>query len=365
MEDRGWKKTGSNAKAQASLTRLFSVVTVFNMKRWSLCLALLALLAFPSRSPAPLIYRAGEGWTYEPVGGEGRWQRTRAKDQLDVAQSAFDKKDYSLALKAARRVVRNWPLSDYAPHGEYLVGRCYEEKTQDEIAFKEYQRLIEKYPKVENYDEVLQRQFIICNRFLAGQWFKLWGYVPAFPSMDKTVTMYEKVVKNGPYSEIAPRAQLNIGAAREKQTRFFNNDEPYIQAAKAYELAADRYHDRPQYAAEALFKAGLAYDRQAKTAEYDQSTAGQAIDTFKDFMTLYPDDPRVAQGEKIISALKGEQARGSFEIAKFYEHNRSWNGALIYYNEVLLRDPNSPYAGEAKQRIEALKKLVQPPVAAK
>jgi outer membrane protein assembly factor BamD (BamD/ComL family) len=82
-------------------------------------------------------------------------------------------------------------------------------------------------------------------------------------------------------------------------------------------------------------------------------------------MTLYPDDPRVPQGEKIIGALKSEQARGSFEIAKFYEHNRSWNGALIYYNEVLLRDPNSPYAGEAKQRIEALKKLVQPPTAAK
>src|SRR5260370_9557936 len=98
---------------------------------------------------------------------------------------------------------------------------------------------------------------------------------------------------------------MNIGVAREKQTRFFTNDEPYIQAAKAYELAADRYHDRPQYAAEALFKAGLAYDRQAKTAEYDQSTAGQAIDTFKDFMTLYPADPTVPQAGKIITPLQG------------------------------------------------------------
>ena len=45
-----------------------------------------------------MIYTPGEGWRYESVGG-GKWQRARAKDQLDVAQAAFDKKQYSLALK--------------------------------------------------------------------------------------------------------------------------------------------------------------------------------------------------------------------------------------------------------------------------
>jgi outer membrane protein assembly factor BamD len=328
------------------------------MKRWLVCLLLIAVgvVAFPFRSPAPLIYRAGEGWTYESVGGDGKWQRTRAKDQLEVAQTAFDKKDYSLAAKAARHLVRNWPLSDFAPRGEYLLARCYEQEQQDEKAFKEYQKLLEKYPKVDNYQEILERQFAICNRFLGGQWFKLWGYIPFFPSMDKTVEMYEKVVKNGPYSDVAPLAQMNIGTAREKQTRFLNNNEPYIQAAKAYERAADRYHDRPKVAADAMYRAGLAYEKQARTAEYDQNTAGQAIATFTDFMTLYPDDARVKEGEKIIASLKSEQARGNFEIARFYEKSGHWRGALIYYNEVLLQDANSPYAATSLQRITELKK---------
>ncbi|MDB6123135.1 MAG: repeat containing protein [Pedosphaera sp.] len=331
------------------------------MKRWSLCLLLTAIcvLAFPYRSPAPLVYRAGEGWTYEPVGGEGKWQRTRAKDQLDVAQAAFDKKDYSLALKAARRVVKNWPLSDFAPRAQYLAGRCYEESKQDEKAFKEYQNLLEKYPKIENYQEVLQRQYDICNRFLGGQWFKLWGYIPFFPSMDKTVEMYEKVIKNGPYSEIAPQAQMNIGTAREKQTRFLNNDEPYVQAAKAYERAADRYHDRPKVAADALYKAALAYTRQAKTAEYDQSTAGQAIALYIDFITLYPNDSRVAEAQKTIALLKLEQARGNYEIARFYEKSKHWDSAQIYYNEVQSQNPDSPYAAISLKRISELKKLTE------
>jgi outer membrane protein assembly factor BamD (BamD/ComL family) len=314
-------------------------------------LILACLLAFPLRSPAPLIYRPGEGWSYEPVGGEGKWQRARAKEQLDVAQAAFDKKDYSLALKAAKRVVKVWPLSDYAPHAQYLVGRCYEAKGNDEKAFNEYQKVLEKQPKIASYEEVLQRQYGIANKYLAGKWFKLWGYIPIFPSMEKTADMYDKVVKNGPFSDVGPQAQMKIGTAREKQGN-------YSLAAKAYETAADRYHDRPTVASEALYREGLAYQKQAQTAEYDQSTAGQAIAIFTDFMTLYPNDNRVARAQKVIAALKTEQARGSFEIAKFYEKYKRWAGALVYYNEVVLQDANSPYAAEARQRIDALKQQI-------
>lgn len=322
-------------------------------------LILFCVLAMPFSSPAPLIYRPGEGWVYEPVGGEGKWRKGRAKEQMDVAQAAFDRKDYGLALKAARRVVRVWPLSDYAPQAQYLVGRAYEAKGKDEKAFKEYQRLLEKQPKLPNYDEILQRQFAIANKYLAGKWFKLWGVIPFFSSMDKTADMYDKIVKNGPFSDIAPQAQMSIGAAREKQKNF-------PLAAKAYETAADRYNDRPQVAAEALFREGLAYQKQAQTAEYDQSTAGQAIATFTDFMTLYPGEQRVGRAQNIISSLKKEQARGNLQIAGFYEKRKRWKAAETYYNEVVnltLDDPKSAYATQAKERIDVLKKRALAPPA--
>jgi outer membrane protein assembly factor BamD len=142
---------------------------------------------------------------------------------------------------------------------------------------------------------------------------------------------------------------MNIGAAHEKKS-------DYPQAVKAYERAADRYSDQPAVASEAIFKAGLAYNKEAKTAEYDQSVAGQAIATFTDFMALYPEDTRVAEAQKLIAALKSEQARGSFQTAKFYEKNKKWDGALIYYNDVLVTDPDSPFAATARERIAELKK---------
>jgi outer membrane protein assembly factor BamD len=316
------------------------------------------LLAFPATCPAPLIYTPGEGWTYEAV-GSGKWRRTRAKDQFETAQQAFDNKDYGVAMKAARRTVNTWPLSDYAPKAQYLLGRIYQAKDDDEKAFNAYQKLIEKYPKSVNYDEVLTRQFEIANKYLAGKWFKLWGYIPFFPSMDKTVAMYQKIVKDGPYSQVAPRAQMNIGAAREKQVSFFNRIDPFQLAVQAYETAADRYRDDRKIASEAQYKAGMAYYKQAQKAEYDQSVAGQAISTFSDFAVLYPNDPRIPETQKLIGSLRTDQARGAYDIAKYYESKRKWQAAAIYYNEVGVKDPNSKYAQEAKQRIEDLRKKIQ------
>jgi outer membrane assembly lipoprotein YfiO len=312
-----------------------------------LCCIAIALLAFAYRSPAPLVYRPGEGWIYEAPGATGNWQRTRAKDQLEVAQKAFDEGDTKLALKAAHRVVRVWPLSDYAPEAQYLVGRCYEAHGQDQRAFKHYQQLIEKYPRIDKYEEVQRRQFEIATRFLGGQWGKLWGYVPFPQSLNKTAEMFEKVVKNGPYGEVGPKAQMSVGETQEKK-------KDYLEAVKAYERAADRYADRQQIASDAMFKAGLAYQKEARTAEYDQTTASKAIATFDDFTTLHPGDTRVPDARERISALRTEQSRGAFEIAKFYEKQKKWDAAKIYYNEAINRDRGSSYAEIARLRIEEL-----------
>ena len=94
------------------------------------------------------------------------------------------------------------------------------------------------------------------------------------------------------------------------------------------------------------------------------TVAGLAIATFTDFSVLYPDDPRVPQAQEHIASLRTEQARGAMIVARFYEKKKMWDGALVYYNEVLLRDPNSKYADEAKLRIEEIRKRTAPQTAA-
>ena len=157
-----------------------------------------------------------------------------------MAQTAFDNKQYGLALRAARRTVKEWPFSDYAPQAQYLSARCEEEVGNDVTAFKAYQRLVERYPKIPNFEEIVARQKAIADRYLNGKWYRLWGVIPLYRSAEKTVKLYEQVIKNGPYSTVAPEAQMSIGKAQEE--RWFAD---YSAAASAYERAADRYSDRP------------------------------------------------------------------------------------------------------------------------
>lgn len=324
------------------------------MKRLFTATALVLLLSFalPYNSPAPLIYTPGVGWTYERVGKEGKWTRTRAKEQLAVAQKALEEKDYSLARKAAAHTVKRWPLSDYAPEAQFIDGQSLEAQGRYEQAFNSYQKLVDNYPKFEKYDEVLERQYKIANEFLDGRWFRLWRYIPMPPSMDKTAKMYESLIESGPFSDVAPEAQMKIAEAREKKGN-------YKMAVKARETAANRYHDRPGVAAEALFGTGLAYQKQAKTAEYDQGAAGKAIDAFTDFISLYPEHEKVKEAQELIDTLKTEQARGAFKTAEYYQKRKKWRSALIYFNDVVNKDPNSSYAAKARERIEFLKEIVE------
>ena len=320
-----------------------------------MCLTVFLTVGVTYRCPAPLIFTPGEGWSYETPGSAGEWLRDRAEDQYTAAKELYENKDFKTSRKAAKRVIREWPFSDFAPGAQYLAGLTYEAMSRDEKAFKEYQQLLDTYPTSEHYDDSLNRQFAIANKFLAGKRFRLWGLIPFYKSMKKTTDMYKELIDNGPFSEVAPKAQMNIGTAKENQKKF-------AEAVIAYEQAADKYNKQPDVVSDALYRAGMALLKEAQTAEYDQGAALKAIDIFTDFMALFPDDARLEKARVHIDELRIEQARGSLMIARFYDGKEAIDGALTYYNDVvdilnrLLNDPDHPFAVEARDRITKLKK---------
>ncbi|MBT7910471.1 MAG: outer membrane protein assembly factor BamD, partial [Verrucomicrobia bacterium] len=233
------------------------------MQRWMCPLLLVAIvfLSWPNSSPAPIIFRPGEGWSYESLsGGGGGWRRANAKDQLAVARDAFAAEDWKTAFKAAQRTVVDWPLSEYAAEAQLLLAQSYEKRGDDKMAFAEYQNLLRIYPHNVDFEDIQSRQFAIATRYLNGQRFKLWHRIPFYKSMKKTVAMFQDIVITGPFSTVAPRAQMNIGQAWINKARGFQfsqneKHKNYRMAVRAFEKAADQYHDRPDIAAGGLFAA--------------------------------------------------------------------------------------------------------------
>ena len=291
-----------------------------------MCLLLLAAMVFlswPNYSPAPIIFRRGEGWSYESIGGVGSWRRGNAKDQLGVAKKALAEEDWKTAFKAARRTVAAWPLSDHAPEAQLILAQSYEQRGDDQKAFEAYQDLLRLYPHNANFEDVQTRQIAIATRYLNGQRFKLWRYIPVYKSMRKTAGMFQDIVSSGPFSSVAPKAH--------------------------------KYHDRPDVASEGLFAAAAAYQQQSLDAEYDQGVTLRSIDSYSDFIALYPKNAQVPQAKEQIRVMKVEQARGNLKVARYYEKRGEWAGANVYYNEVKDLAPGTEYAEIALQKIADLK----------
>lgn len=321
------------------------------MKKFLLALLLgcaITGLFRPPDCPAPLVWRPGEGWTYERFGlTSGR----DPKEQLEMAKAWHEQGEYSNAVAAYRRLISRWPTSFAVEEARFGMAESLSALGYHWKAFKEYQALIEKHPNSDNFETALQRQFEIGNLFYAGERHKAWG-IRWFPSLDKALDIYQQVVKNGPYSPVGAQAQFRIGLTYEKQKE-------YISAVRAYERLIERYPRNP-LAETAQFQIGYAYQQEAKRAEYDQNAANQAIAAYTDFLVRYPNSDKVPAAEEARVALKEEQSRGLFQVGQFYEHAKEYKAALIYYNDVIEQNPRSDWATAAKQKVAALTPRLEP-----
>ncbi len=296
----------------------------------------------PLECPAPLIWRKGEGWTYERAGAA---YANTPKDQLALARKYQEQKAYDAAVAAYRRVISRWPTSFAAQDARLGLAESLVELGYLYKGFKEYQNLLDKHPNSPYFDTVLQRQFEIADRFLAGEKHKVWRF-KIFPALDKAAEIYSQVVKNGPYSKLGPLAQFRLGLTYEKQ-------HDYISAVHAYEKLLERYPNDP-LAEDAQFQIGWAYKMEAGRSEYDQNNANEAISAFTDFLLKYPNSRLAPRAEELRAELKQEQSRGLFQIAEFYEKRKNYKAAIIYYNEVIEQNPRSDWANTAQRKITEL-----------
>ncbi|MDZ4787917.1 MAG: outer membrane protein assembly factor BamD [Blastochloris sp.] len=295
-----------------------------------------------------LVWRPGEGWVNE---GSGQTlAASDAKAALQAARTMESQELFKDALDAYRSITRRWPLSSVAGEAQFKVALMLEKRAEFWAAYKAYQTVVTKHPGSQFFDLAIERQFSIGNLYLAGEPQKLWK-IPLLPSMDKTSEIFETVVKNAPYGPLAPQALFKIGLARENQKK-------WSDAISSYNKLIDKYPGS-DVADDAQYQIGYAWYQAASQPEYDQSAAQKSIEAFQDFMVRFPNSEKLSQAQDYMKELATRRVQGSMNIARFYEAQKNYKAALIYYSDVVQQNPNSELATTAKERVEALKGLAE------
>jgi len=312
-----------------------------------------ALLGAVQYAPASLTWRPGEGWVNEGEGGAATAANSRA--QLELARKLEADEEWEKSRQAYQALVRKWPFSFNAGEAQFKVGWCGEKLGDFERSFKAYQTCVEKHPASNYFEQALERQYNIANLYLAGEPRRLWK-IPVMPSMEKTIEMYEQIIKNAPYGRYAPECQFKIGLAHERKKE-------WAEAVKSYYKILDRYPGN-DVVDDAQYQIGYAWFKAASSADYDQGAAQKAIDAFHEFLTRFPYSEKASQAEENIKELEGRSNSGAFNIAQFYEQQKKIDAAIIYYKEVIQKEPDTERADIARRKIAQLTPLSESSVPA-
>jgi len=92
-----------------------------------------------------------------------------------------------------------------------------------------------------------------------------------------------------------------------------------------------------------------------RAGTYDPAAATKAKTGFQDFLYRYPNSEKSAQARDNLKQLESKQTSTAFEIAKFYDKQKHYRAAAIYYNDVIRQQPGSKEGDRAKKRISELR----------
>src|SRR5260370_29900264 len=103
---------------------------------------------------------------------------------------------------------------------------------------------------------------------------------------------------------------------------------------------------------------GYVYLQASRQTGYDQPAGVRARESIEDFLLRYPTSEKVPQAQDNLKALQRLNVENSYSIAKFYDKQKNYKAAYVYYNEVVQQQPDSPEAQRAKQRMDQIRSKV-------
>jgi len=297
---------------------------------------------------------AGAYWVWTPETGKWVNPKHAVKDtpeeQFDLAIGLYKSKDYKRAISEFQKLLRYYPKSELAPTSQYYIGRIYEDMEDYYQAFLAYQKTIDSYPFTEKIEEIVKKEYQIGALFLTGQKTKILG-MAILPALDKAVEIFTKVTENAPYSKYAPMAQFKIGQAHKKAGNF---DDAIVE----FRELVDSYPES-EFVDDAKYEIAYCTYKASLKPHYDQTPTDVAIKQFEEFAEQYEDPELSREAHEALDQLKEKKAQSIYETAFFYERQKHYNSALIYYNEILEKFPDTDYAAKALSRLKGVEKKAE------
>ncbi len=281
------------------------------------------------------------------------WHHPKKKnptDQLIYARQLEKNGHYKKACKQYDALVRKWHESQEAVRAQYEYAKLLEKRKKYQKAFDEYQYLATFYAGRYNYEDFLNKELTLANKVRDQRHLKyLTGKGIKTPS--DAIPMYKKIIKNAPEWKHADEVLFNIGDIQEK-------DGKYDEAKDSFEKLLLEYPESELIDNAAYRCAYCAYKYSNKKPR-DRVICRDALTAQADYLNNYGDSKEnVVKVQQYMKELKDRLVKMYFDTAEFYDKTGHFKSALIEYNHLVKKFPDSSYTGKAIERIDFINKKI-------
>jgi len=289
-------------------------------------------------------------WIWTPK--TGKWVNPKTavkptpKEQFSLSKELYDAKNYEEAKREFIKLLKNYPKSAEAAESQYYLGLTQEAQHNQYEAFQAYQKVIDKYPFSERIQEIIEREYKIGERFMAGEKRKSMGL--DLPVDNPAIEIFAKVVENSTYGPLASQAQYKLGLVLKGLMRYYEAEEAFNKVVSNY--------PNSEWAEAAKFQLAACRAAVSRSSDYDQGATKDAKQKFEEFVREHPDAVLSRDAEKNIEQLSEKEAESNYNIGRFYEKQKAYDSAAVYYNDIINNYPGSPWAVKALERTQIMGK---------
>lgn len=260
-----------------------------------------------------------------------------------LSQGRAREKDGSYRSAASRYMDAHLMADSSILRGNLLIAaaRAYRKAELYGEEFDCLERLLHEHLSEVNFSQIVDREYKIGDLFFAGHRDLAFSWIPFIKEKDRTVEIYEAVLKTAPCH---PRA----GETRLRLSRIYIDDQKVDDAVRHLREIPKLYPDTPAAKYALLELCSLLY-QMAERGDGDGSYSRQTIEACDNYLASFPDTPEVPWVKKTRQKARDGIASRIHAVGKYYYGRGKPELAEKYLAEVVRNYSNTSSAAESEK----------------
>ena len=312
-------------------------------------------LALSCLSAAVLVLPMCDSFDGPPPVGQVKAVDPEAEALMVEAKAYQNEGRMSKSRTPLKEIVRYHALAPNAPEARYLLGRAYEATQDYRDAFKEYGKLINRYPQSDLYADALNRQLSLAMDAASGKLTVpvFWGAWETSMESGVVVSWLREIIEKAPYNDMAATASSILA-------KYLVDQDRPEEARVEYSRLVEKYPDS-RYAPESQLMVAQLWANSHTRGDNNLVNISNAREAYEEFTLRFPNHPEARKAMSEASNMDRLMVQQQLEVGRYYlERSKEYTSAMFCFEDVIRQKNINPEAAkEAEKLLAEVKQAVK------